>query len=279
MNPTPRHFLTLRSIRCAWLALALLPALAAAAVPAAGGSPRPAWFWGALLLALVLGGVLGRVLGLGDRRDAERLRGQMQTLGHEHQRQGEQLLTAMRERGELLARLDEQSREFERLAHEDPLTGLPNGRAFNEYFAQNFARSKRHGQALSLILLDIDHLKQINESWSHAMGDNVLVEVAKLLRSVCRTSDLPARLWGDTFAVVLTDTDKDGGWQLSQRLHSAFARNRTWYSGEVGPNYVTFSGGLVQQDVQDEAPLQLFQRADRALYLSKHAGGARTNMG
>lgn len=257
---------------------ASLPVAAQVSQPASSGIPW-AWAWIGLLLVLVAGIAAGWMSGAGERRESLRLGIQLDECSAELQRQARQLLAASRERDEFAAQLEQQSLEFARQAHEDGLTALPNGRAFDEHLAQNFSRSKRHGQPLSLLLLDLDHLRQINESWSHAMGDGVLIETAKLLRAVSRTSDLPARLGGDLFALVLTDTNQEGAWTLSQRLHSAFARHGQWYAGDVGPNYVTFSAGLVTLGDQDEAPAQLFQRADRALYLAKHAGGARTTLG
>lgn len=270
-----RHF-----PRLALLAIALLLASWPAwAQPASTAGHSWRWVLAGWLLAFLLGGALAYVASAGARRDARRLAHEASQQAAEYRRQSEQLLIVLHERDELTAKMEEQERVFARLAYEDALTGLPNGRAFDEQLALSFARSKRHGQPLSLLIIDIDHLKQINESWSHAMGDNVLMEVAKLLRSVCRLSDLPARLGGDTFAVVLTDTDKDGGWRLSDRLHSAFARHGQWHSGDVGPNYVTFSAGLVTLGAEDDAPAQLFQRCDRALYLARNAGGARTGLG
>lgn len=236
------------------------------------------WAWVCVLLALLLGG-WGWLWGLRHRRERRHLLRQLNDSTAGQRKAEGQLQAASRERDELAGKLHQQSVEFERQAHEDPLTGLPNGRAFDEGFAHHFARSQRHGQALCLMMLDIDHLRQINDDWSHAIGDQVLVEAARLLRSVCRTSDLPARLGGDGFAVILTDTDQEGGKRFSQRLHNAFASCRSWHDGEFGPNYVSFSAGLVQLGEEDRAPVQLRQRADRALYLAKHAGGSRTSMG
>lgn len=249
------------------------PACAAPAAAATGS-------WVAVTaLAFVLGLVVAYLAGARTRRMLAHLARELDARAAEQRRQGEQLLAVLRERDEMVAKLEERERDFARLAAEDALTGLPNGRAFDEQLALSFARSKRHGQPLSLVLLDVDHLKQINESWSHAAGDRVLVEVARLLRSVCRLSDLPARLGGDTFAVILTDTGRDGGWRLCERLQHAFARHTGWAPDGNGPNYVTFSAGLVELGAQDEAPAQFFQRCDRALYLARHAGGARTGLG
>lgn len=246
---------------------------------AAAGSLAPVGGPG-LLLALLAGIGLG---GLGwelrTRGARKRLAQRLQDCEASLRKQDELLRTAQQGRDGLAERLQQQTVEFARQAHEDGLTGLPNGRAFDEGFAHHFARAQRHGQALCLMLLDLDHFRQVNDDWSHAVGDEVLVEAAQLLRAVCRTSDLPARLGGDGFAVILTDTDLDGGKRFSQRLHTAFAGSRNWHSGDLGPNYISFSAGLVQLGEEDQAPAQLRHRADRALYLAKHAGGARTSLG
>lgn len=264
------------SMRMSCGVTALLPATAPAA-PA--GEVPEAWLAAVALLAFGLGVALAYAFGAAARRTAARLAREAEARAAEQRRLSEQLLAVLHERDALMARMQERERDFARLASEDALTGLPNGRAFDEQLALSFARSRRHGQPLSLVLLDIDHLKQVNESWSHAVGDHVLVEAARLLRAVCRLSDLPARLGGDTFAVLLTDTDRDGGWRLCERLQHAFARHTGWHADGVGPNYVTFSAGLVELGAQDEAPAQFVQRCDRAMYLARHAGGARTGLG
>lgn len=259
---------------------ALAALLAAVVLPAhaAGGAVSGAWPWLLVLPALLLVAAVG-AWGQRQRRERVQLQRQLDESTASLRQQGEQLQAARREREGVVERLQQQAVEFGRQAHEDGLTGLPNGRAFDEGFSHHFARAKRHGQPLCLMLLDLDHIRQINDTWSHAVGDGVLGEAARLLRSVCRTSDLPARLGGDAFAVILTDTDMEGGKRFSQRLHAAFASCRNWHSAEAGPNYVSFSAGLVQLGEDDQAPAQLRRRADRALYLAKHAGGARTSLG
>lgn len=232
-----------------------------------------------LLLALLLGLGIGLAWGLHHRAVAQRLAKQLGARDAELHQQSGQLFALSQKKNELLAQLQQQSEDFDRLAHEDALTGLPNGRAFDEAYNHNFSRSKRHGQPLSLMLLNLDHFSKINDDWSHAAGDRVLAEVGRLIRSVCRASDFPARLGGDQFAIILTDTDAEGAWRLSQRLHAGFAGCRSWHEGEYGPNYVSFSAGLVTLSEEDQSPMQLRHRADRAQYLAKHAGGARTSLG
>lgn len=232
-----------------------------------------------VLLALAIGLGLGIAWGLGQRAQLRRKQRELdERVAELHQKSG-QLFSLQQKKSELLDQMQRQTEEFARLAHEDALTGLPNGRSFDEAYAHNFSRSKRHGQPLSLMLLNLDKFSQVNDDWSHAAGDRVLSEVGRLLRSVCRTSDFPSRLGGDLFAIILTDTDEEGAWRLSQRLHAAFAGCRNWHEGDLGPNYISFSAGLVTLGDEDMAPVQLRHRADRALYLAKHAGGARTSLG
>ena len=103
---------------------------------------------------------------------------------------------------------------FERQAREDALTGLANRRAFDETLARDFARSQRSGHPLCLVVLDIDHFKEVNDRHSHSIGDAVLVQVASLIAAACRDSDLPARTGGEEFALLLNDTRLEEAAQL-----------------------------------------------------------------
>ena len=193
------------------------------------------------------------------------------------QLQAERLLAANQEKTELAERLRQQAEAFERQAHEDPLTGLPNRRAFDEGLARDFARSQRSGHPLSLLVLDIDHFKTVNDTWSHSVGDQVLCEVGRLLAASCRDSDLPARLGGEEFALLLNDTALDEAQLVCTRLQGLFHAQRNW-AGIEGLR-VTFSAGLVQLGAGDRTPLLLFQRADKALYQAKSDGRDRICLG
>lgn len=193
------------------------------------------------------------------------------------QLQAERLLAANQEKTELAERLRQQAEAFERQAHEDPLTGLPNRRAFDEGLARDFARSQRSSHPLSLLVLDIDHFKTVNDTWSHSVGDQVLCEVGRLLAASCRDSDLPARLGGEEFALLLNDTALDEAQLVCTRLQGLFHAQRNW-AGIEGLR-VTFSAGLVQLGAGDRTPLLLFQRADRALYQAKSDGRDRICLG
>jgi len=193
------------------------------------------------------------------------------------QLQAERLLSANEEKTDLLERLRQQSEAFERQAREDVLTGLPNRRAFDEVLTRDFARSQRSGHPLCLVVLDIDHFKQVNDLHSHSVGDVVLAEVARLLAASCRDSDMPARLGGEEFALLLNDTGVDEAEQVLQRMRGLFHAQRNW-AGIDGLR-VTFSAGLVELHPADRTPLLLMQRADRALYKAKHEGRDRVVIG
>jgi diguanylate cyclase (GGDEF)-like protein len=181
------------------------------------------------------------------------------------------------EKTELADRLAVQAEAFERQAREDALTGLPNRRAFDEALARDFARSQRSRHPLCLVVLDIDLFKEVNDRHSHSVGDVVLVEVARLLASACRDSDMPARTGGEEFALLLNDTRLDEAAQVCARLRGLFHDHPDW-AGIPGLK-VTFSAGLVELDAADRTPMLLYQRADRALYRAKSEGRDRTSIG
>ncbi len=181
------------------------------------------------------------------------------------------------EKTQLVGRVAAQAEAFERQAREDALTGLPNRRAFDEALARDFARSQRSGHPLCLVVLDVDHFKEVNDRHSHSIGDVVLVEVAQLLASACRDSDMPARTGGEEFALLLNDTRLEEAAQVCARLRGLFHDHGQW-AGIDGLR-VTFSAGLVELESGDRTPKLLYQRADRALYRAKSDGRDRTSIG
>jgi len=181
------------------------------------------------------------------------------------------------EKTQLVERVAAQAEAFERQAREDALTSLPNRRAFDEAFARDFARSQRSGHPLCLVVLDVDHFKDVNDRFSHSVGDSVLVEVAQLLAAACRDSDMPARTGGEEFALLLNDTRLEEAAQVCARLRGLFHDHVQW-AGQEGLR-VTFSAGVVELEAGDRTPKLLYQRADRALYRAKSDGRDRTGLG
>ncbi|MCC8536434.1 diguanylate cyclase domain-containing protein [Xanthomonas axonopodis pv. poinsettiicola] len=188
------------------------------------------------------------------------------------QRQAQRLLQANQEKSELLTRLRIKSDVFERQAHEDALTGLPNRRHFDEALARDLSRARRSGRPLVLAILDIDHFKRINDRYSHASGDAVLHEVGALLTAAARASDLPARLGGEEFALLLADTTLADAHALCLRIRTLFHARNDW--GGVQGLQVTFSAGIAELRDEDTGS-SLMQRADHALYEAKSAGRDR----
>ncbi|WP_372383319.1 diguanylate cyclase domain-containing protein [Xanthomonas sp. NCPPB 1068] len=220
---------------------------------------------GALLALTLLYRVLLHRYKTHNARLAELVRKRTQDL----QMQAQRLLQANQEKSELLTRLRIKSDVFERQAHEDVLTGLPNRRHFDEALARDISRARRSGRPLVLAILDIDHFKRINDRHSHASGDAVLHEVGALLTAAARASDLPARLGGEEFALLLADTALHDAQALCERIRTRFHARSDW--GGVEGLQVTFSAGLTALR-DDDTGSSLMQRADQALYQAKSAG-------
>ena len=152
------------------------------------------------------------------------------------------------------------------LATEDPLTGLANRRRFEERLAQEVESAHRHPRPLSLVLIDLDHFKAVNDTYGHAAGDAVLVEAARRMRSVTRLDELLARTGGDEFALLLPDTDSARSAAAAERLRRAL--NRPWPSGAT----VTGSIGVATGSGSELTGSRLSKQADEALYESKRKG-------
>jgi diguanylate cyclase (GGDEF)-like protein len=155
----------------------------------------------------------------------------------------------------------------------DSLTGLFNRRHLFALAEREFQRARRFGRPLSVIMLDVDHFKQVNDTHGHAVGDQVLAEVARRLRSSIRAIDLIGRYGGEEFVLVLPETELPGAGLLGERLRLALAN--TPVPTLSGPLAVTASLGVAstQPDVADVATL--INRADQALYAAKEAGRNR----
>lgn len=153
------------------------------------------------------------------------------------------------------------------LSDTDDLTGLPNRRKLMCHLKREISVSNRHGTPLSLMMIDIDHFKRINDTWGHLQGDKVLRRLAELCRGLLREEDCLARLGGEEFAVLLPLTPLSHCQKLAERLRHEIARH------DFGlPNGgVTISTGITEHRV-GELRDQLLERADRRLYSAKRQG-------
>lgn len=157
--------------------------------------------------------------------------------------------------------------ELSRLALTDALTGLANRRQFDRVVAAETSRIARHGGAVSLAILDLDHFKRFNDRHGHPLGDVALQEFAALLREHVRAHDTVARLGGEEFAVVMVGTDAETACRVADRLRARTAGHR--FAREEP---VTVSIGVATAPVHADGAADLVRAADRALYLAKAAG-------
>lgn len=160
--------------------------------------------------------------------------------------------------------------EARALADLDALTGLHNHRYFHEVLGREVARALRYSRRLSLIVLDLDDFKKVNDRVGHLQGDAVLAEVAGRIRMVVRSADLACRVGGDEFAVLLPESARNEAELLAGRIARAV---RGQAIGQAGT--LNLSAGIAELR-QNEDGQTLFERADEALYRAKELGKART---
>ena len=180
-----------------------------------------------------------------------------------------ELEKANSEKERLIAAMRERSLKLERESQEDPLTGLANRRHFAQRLAAEMEVALAVSQPLSVAVADLDHFKVINDRLGHAIGDKALSEIAALMRSVCRPSDLVARIGGEEFALILPGMAQDAALAFCERLREAVERHE-WRRVQADLN-VTLSIGLWQWDGSADVT-ELLQAADIQLYRAKRAG-------
>lgn len=170
---------------------------------------------------------------------------------------------------ELEREVKEKQLELESLARTDELTGLYNRRHIMEYFYDQVALAERYDIPLSLIVIDLDNFKLINDTYGHLAGDYVLIELAKILQKLLRKSDRAGRYGGDEFCVILPHTAMDKGKIAAERIRRRIDENViTGPDGEL--IHITCSIGVAQLPVNGRNPEELFACADLALYEAKN---------
>jgi len=165
----------------------------------------------------------------------------------------------------------------QKLARTDDLTGLNNRRAFSSLGYQALEHSKRYNRPLSVVMFDIDHFKIINDAFGHAAGDKVLQAVAAMMLQRARTTDIPGRLGGEEFAVLLPETDTDQALLFAERLRADLEQLEVSHNDRM----IRFSCSFgVARRGDDVAVLDtLLMRADEALYRAKNDGRNRVAAG
>ena len=164
----------------------------------------------------------------------------------------------------------------------DPLMQIYNRRYLERRLKEEVARSQRYERPLSLLLLDVDHFKRINDTYGHAMGDRVLQNLGQLLRHTVREADILVRYGGEEILVVAPDTPSAVAATLAERLRQAVENTPLAFeSDHPGARTVpiTVSIGVASVQTSLESPATLMRRADEALYRAKHAGRNRVVTG
>ncbi|NNE22936.1 MAG: diguanylate cyclase [Rhizobiales bacterium] len=167
----------------------------------------------------------------------------------------------------------ERELQLERLAVTDPLTGISNRRAFFDKIQREHEQVCRDQGVMSLLLIDVDHFKRINDTYGHAVGDQVLKQLAAIISGELRGQDAVCRYGGEEFAVYLSDTSMGGAYSTADRIRLAVERARFSFSKNNEPMTVSIGGS--QCDHRDKRYEEALVRADRALYRAKNSGRNR----
>jgi len=166
--------------------------------------------------------------------------------------------------------LEKANRKIRELSRTDSLTGLANRRYFQERYEHAFSLARRHNAPLSVVMLDLDHFKYVNDTYGHDAGDTVLKHFGQLVRQNCRHEDFAARFGGEEFIMYLSHTTAEEALELAERVRQIVAQadmleNRHQVTVSIGVAHIS----------EADSPEALIKRADQALYAAKKAGRNR----
>lgn len=199
-------------------------------------------------------------------------RHQVQAQNEYLSRMNEELLVVRDNLEKRTTELEQACCTMENMAMTDALTTIANRRCFFDHLNRHFAAKRWCCKPLSLLMIDIDWFKRINDTYGHQAGDEVLIELAAIIRANSRETDLPARVGGEEYALLLPGTDRDGAICVAQRIRTALMQ-RTFHFGAEQPFSVTASIGICTlHDMPCWERDSLYSYADKALYYSKHNG-------
>ncbi len=200
----------------------------------------------------------------------EQLRGRVESADRELREAYERLIQQQKE-------LESSNAELEALSRTDPLTGLGNRRAFQEAMEQDIALFRRHGDPASLLILDLDNFKAINDTWGHDTGDRILKAFAGLIREQCRETDTTCRMGGEEFAVFLRRCDARGAQRTAEKLRRTVEAMEVPTEDGGQQLHVTVSIGIATLSLEEgvTSSRALCRAADQAMYASKRRGRNR----
>ena len=181
----------------------------------------------------------------------------------------EEMLTVLNDSRDEIHRKNE---ELTLLATRDPLTACLNRRAFYNLFETHWNATRKNNQALSCVMVDVDHFKAVNDTHGHSVGDQVLQDVSSILRAGARPTDVVCRYGGEEFCVLLPQTGLSEARVFAERLRRQIAEK------QCGPIYVTASLGVSAMDLGASDPRELLDQADKSLYVSKRSGRNRVTL-
>jgi diguanylate cyclase (GGDEF)-like protein len=166
-------------------------------------------------------------------------------------------------------RLQQANEVLNQLSITDGLTKLHNHRFFQDHLTREIKRVDRAGEALSMLLIDIDDFKQLNDRFGHAAGDELLMRLAPILNAAIRETDLAARYGGEEFVILAPNTDLSGAYRLAEKVRTSIAESSFILDDSLRPMRVTVSVGVAQFQGNRK---RFFQKTDEALYRAKAAG-------
>lgn len=166
--------------------------------------------------------------------------------------------------------LEKANKELERFATQDSLTDVYNRRHFYNLSEMEFAKAVRHKRKLSVLMIDVDMFKTVNDTYGHAAGDAALRVLAECCREVTRSSDVIGRLGGEEFALTCPDSDLEGAFSLAERIREN-CQNKVITLDDLSFG-ITLSIGVTELQQEDMSLEQLLQRADNLLYQAKEMG-------
>lgn len=156
--------------------------------------------------------------------------------------------------------------EQERKTVIDYLTGLYNKRYFDDALIREFNQAKRHKRNLSILLIDIDDFKKVNDNYGHGMGDEVLKNLAKIIQKNTRKEDTICRTGGEEFTLLLPDTPSEGAFKVGEKIRIEFNNEK------LGSDFLSFSGGVSVFPKDSDKAEEIVYLADKAMYYSKYLG-------
>ncbi len=163
------------------------------------------------------------------------------------------------------------NRQLEHVSQRDHLTGMPNRLFLQQAFEAEQQRYYRYGHTFSLLMMDIDHFKRINDAFGHVVGDEILKTMANLLLDNVRGIDIAGRWGGEEFLILCPETELQGGWKLAEQLRKLIGQT------EFGLDNMTITASFGVTDFRDDEMIEdCIQRADQALYRAKHSGRNQT---